>query len=305
MTGATSPMFERLHARMSGELALLPDKPEETPDSTVRALWHAAAGNPVSASRASDLPLPALDPAAEARLHALVERRVGGTPLAHLTLRQSFLGMELLAGPDALVPRRETELLARAAIAAIAVRHALVVDACTGCGNLALAIAKNIADARVFGADLSAPAVALARANALRLNLWARTQFRVGDLLAPFDNDEFIGRVDLLACNPPYISSAKVPQMADEIATHEPRLAFDGGPLGVTILMRLLQDAPRFVRTGGWLAVEVGLGQGNGIARRLQASGEWQDVRPLQDEQGAIRVVLAQRRKGTTMETMR
>jgi release factor glutamine methyltransferase len=122
--------------------------------------------------------------------------------------------------------------------------------------------------------------------------LQGRTEFRAGDLLAPFDTSDFHGSIDLLTCNPPYISSAKVDQMHGEIARHEPHLAFDGGPFGVAILMRLLQDAPRFLRPGAWLGFEVGLGQGPAMAKRLEKSGCAQ-VKSLTDGAGAIRALFA------------
>jgi release factor glutamine methyltransferase len=227
-----------------------------------------------------------------------MQRRLAGVPLAHLTHRQRFVDMEMLAGSEALVPRRETELLARAGIdlaRQIATRQASVrvVDVCTGSGNVALAIACHVSVAKVFAADLSEEAVTLARRNAEHLKLQARTEFRAGDLLAPFDTSDFHGTVDVLTCNPPYISSAKVEQMHGEISQHEPHLAFDGGPFGVAILMRLLQDAPRFIRPGGWLAFEVGLGQGPAMAKRLEKLARVTEVRPLSDEHGAIRALVA------------
>src|SRR4051812_21414231 len=94
----------------------LPDKPEETPEGLLAALWSTACGAPVSVDRAPKAALPALDEASAARLRELIERRKSGVPLAHLTERQSFLGLELLAGPDALIPRKETEILGRAAL---------------------------------------------------------------------------------------------------------------------------------------------------------------------------------------------
>ena len=97
--------------------APLPDKPEETPEGIARALWLAAAGQRVSVPRAHTLDLPDLDPAAANRLQTLLARRGTGVPLAHLTERQAFMGRELLAGPGALIPRRETEILAHAALA--------------------------------------------------------------------------------------------------------------------------------------------------------------------------------------------
>jgi release factor glutamine methyltransferase len=95
-----------------------------------------------------------------------------------------------------------------------------------------------------------------------------------------------------LTCNPPYISSAKVEQMHGEIADHEPHLAFDGGPFGVAILMRLLQDAPRFLRPNAWLGFEVGLGQGPAMAKRLEKAG-CAEVRTLTDGAGSIRALFA------------
>jgi len=295
-----APLYLELYARLTAELKTLPDKPEETSESTLRALWQTAAGAPMSAEFAMTHELPALNPQQEGALRDLLTRRLAGTPLAHLTGRQRFMDMEMLAGPDALVPRKETELLARAAVALCsqlnAQQHELtVLDVCTGSGNVALAIAQHVPAAHVYAADLSEAAVELARRNAAHLGLSARAEFRSGDLLAPFDTVEFHGRVDVLTCNPPYINSAKVSHMANEIAAHEPQLAFDGGPFGIAILMRLLEAAPRFVRPGGWLVFEVGLGQGPALMKRLQKTPAFAELRSVPDDAGAIRAILAQR----------
>ncbi len=300
----TSPEAVQAELRRALEqLPASPDLPEETAEATLRALWHAAAGQPLSASAACETALPALDDDGLQRLRQLAGRRIAGTPLAHLTGRQRFLDMEMLATPGALVPRRETELLAREAIALVGTLPpgALAVDACTGCGNIALALARHgPAQLRVFGADLSEEAVALARENARHLGLAQRVAFECGDLLAPFQTDAFLGRVSLLTCNPPYISSGRVDDLGH--AGREPRLAFDGGPLGVAILLRLLQEAPHLLADGGWLAFEVGLGQGAAFARRLQSSPDWDTVRPATDVHGAVRVLLARRAPRTGPE---
>lgn len=292
--------FDRLRQRLQAHWQDAPDKPEETPDSTLQALWHAAAERPVSVAAATDTPLPPLDDTALARLDALLDRRLAGEPLAHITGRQAFMGLELVAGPAALIPRRETELLGTTAIAlaneAVACRGGVdVIDVCTGSGNLALAIAHAVPASRVSGSDLSEDAVALARRNAALHGLDARVAFRCGDLLQPFDAPAFHGAVDVLVCNPPYISSGKVDAMAHEISGHEPRLAFDGGPLGVSILARLMQEAPRYLRAGGWLGVEVGAGQGPSLARRLRNDAAWDEVREVADHAGTVRALFARR----------
>jgi release factor glutamine methyltransferase len=245
-------------------------------------------------------PLTQLDTDQITNLQHLIDLRIDGTPLAHLTERQHFMGLELLAGPAALVPRLETELLAGVAldIAQSSQSKGLqprIVDVCTGSGNVALALARHCVPAVVAASDLSSDAIELALKNAEHLNLSGRIEFKVGDLLEPFQNDSWMGSIDLLTCNPPYISSLKVPAMAAEIADHEPALAFDGGPFGVSILMRLVQEAPRFLKPGGWLAFEVGLGQGPAMEKRIKSGGHFGVVKSHQDSEGRVRVLSAQR----------
>ncbi|WP_297921949.1 peptide chain release factor N(5)-glutamine methyltransferase [Metallibacterium sp.] len=289
-----------LHARLAQYLVTLPDKPEETVESTLHALWHTAAGSPrsaVAAMRDAPPPLPP-GPRTDAVV-ALVNRRLAGEPLAHLTGRQHFMGLEMLSAPQALIPRVETEMLGYAALELLppagGADAPLAIDVCTGSGNLAYAIARHRPDVRMHATDLSAEAVAFARRNGAHLGLAGRVQFRTGDLLEPFLEPAFAGRTDLVICAPPYIHSAKVERMAEEISQHEPRLAFDGGPLGVTLLMRLFEEAPRLLRDGGWLAVEVGAGQGPALARRLQRDTTYAEIRPRADAGGEIRVILARK----------
>jgi release factor glutamine methyltransferase len=288
--------FDQFVQKVAAGLSALPDKPEETPDAALRALWHLAANNPLSVQAAATTPLPDLDPAAHSRLAELIAQRLAGMPLAHLTCRQQFMGLELLAGREALIPRVETELLGFAALATLRNLKQdapTVVDVCTGSGNLALALAHFESRARVFASDLSPDAVTLARRNAHHLGLGERLEVREGDLLAPFDTPEFHARIDLLVCNPPYISSKKVDSMPSEIIGFEPRLAFDGGPLGIKILQRLIREAPRFLRSGGSLAFEVGLGQGPALLKRLSSNDGFRRVRTVEDQNGEIRAILA------------
>lgn len=298
VTGAMAALREECAARLA-PLDGLPDKPEETREAALAALWLAAAGTPCSADAASTRHLPDLDPAAATRLRGMIARRLEGVPLAHLTGRQRFLEVELESAPDALIPRRETEVLGRAALGLLREMQGsglVVIDLCTGSGNVALAIAVHEPRARVSAADLSPDAVALARRNVGRCALRERVTVEAGDLLAPFDDARFHGAVDLITCNPPYISSAKVDTLPAEIAAHEPRLAFDGGPLGIRILNRLVQEAPLFLRDGGWLAFEVGLGQARGMRRRLEQVGAYDAIQEATDAQDVARALLARRK---------
>ncbi len=264
----------------------------------MRALWLTAAGAPASAEIAARTRLPPLDEPASARLRELLELKKSGVPLAHLTGRQNFLDIELLAGPAALIPRKETEILGRAALDKLAqlVRQrgeALVIDVCTGSGNLAIACAHYEPKARVHASDVSRDAVDLARANCRHTGLAERVEVVQGELFEPFENERFLGRCDLLTCNPPYIASAKVERMHPEISAFEPQLAFNGGAYGVSILMKLVRHAPRFLKPASWLAFEVGQGQGPLIARQMEKNSAYGEIETRCDAKGEIRAILA------------
>ena len=298
---AVASPYAELLAEIERFWTPLADKPEETPAGVLCALWRTACGEPVSVSRAAERELPELGTDALERLRSLIARKRAGVPLAHLTGRQSFMGLEMLAGPSALIPRRETEILGRAALAkiqCIAARDgaARVLDVCTGSGNLALAYAHYEPRARVLAADLSPEAVQLAWQNAAHLGLAERVEFRVGDLLEPFDRGEFLGGCDFLSCNPPYISTAKLKTMHPEISLFEPEAAFNGGVYGVAILTKLVREAPRFLRPGGWLGFEVGAGQGSALARQLAKNPHFSIVERFTDASGEVRAILARLR---------
>jgi release factor glutamine methyltransferase len=195
-----------------------------------------------------------------------------------------------------MIPRKETEILGNAALAIsqdiiLERGFAKVIDLCTGCGNLALALAHHQPKCMVYGSDISEEAIDLARKNAQYLGLEERVNFIAGDLFKPLESDEFYNNIDLLVCNPPYISSAQVDEMMDEIAAHEPRAAFDGGPFGVSVIMALIKEGPKFLKFGSWLGFEVGLGQGAAMLKRMQRSGVFEQIEEYSDGEGNIRAI--------------
>jgi release factor glutamine methyltransferase len=285
--------------RLTASWVTKPDKPEESPETTLKALYFCAAGIPVSVQKASHETIPELDENAQMRVKILVEKRLSGIPLAHITGRQHFLGMELLAGPEALIPRVETEILTRAAISIakslVEKRGAIIiVDVCTGSGNIALGIAANESRSKVFGADLSEEAVLLARKNAQHMQLEGRVNFRQSDLFTAFDSDEYYRKIDIVTCNPPYIPSVKVGSMDSEISQREPRMAFDGGSLGITVLSRLIREAPKYLKPDSYLCFEVGLGQGKAMEQRLKKENMYRDVQYYVDHANQVRAISAQ-----------
>ena len=291
-------LSEELLAVLDADIDYLPDKPEETAETTLAALWLTAAGEPTSAAGAVGRELPSLDRRQQDELRDMVSRRVAGTPLAHITGRQQFMGIELLTSAQALIPRKETEILGRAAVRLLEkieqiVEHPMVMDVCTGAGNLAVAMALHCPSCRVYAADLSDDAVALAERNIAFHGIESRCKVFTGDLFSAFDEQDIMGKMDLITCNPPYISTARVGEMDGEISGHEPSLAFDGGAFGIRILHRLIKEAPRYLKGSGRLAFEVGLGQGEAMIKRMQKKYAYTDVRPLTDEQGDTRAIIA------------
>ena len=290
-------LFDDLFAKINQNFVALPDKPEETPESVLKALWLTAAGRPASAELAVNAVLPEISEVIEGQLRDLIHRYKQGTPLGHISERQNFFGLELMVSPDALIPRKETEILARATLTLLSNHYQskspLVVDVCTGCGNLALLYAKQFPEARVYAADLSASAIQLARRNQVFANISSVVEFYQGDLLEPFLNDDFQGQVDILSCNPPYISSKKVPEMAEEISEHEPAMAFDGGVFGISILQKLIKQAPLLVKPGGFLVFELGLGQGPALLKKIERDPNYRQVEGASDEQGQVRTIIA------------
>jgi release factor glutamine methyltransferase len=198
----------------------------------------------------------------------------------------------MLAGPEALIPRKETEIVCRGALGKLP-EIATIIDVCCGSGNLGIALAAAMPRATVMGSDISPEAVALANRNARFLGLEERVHFQTGDLFHCFEVPEFLEQIDLIICNPPYISTSRVARMPREIAAFEPPAAFDGGPFGVKILTRLLRESRKFLKPGGWLAFEVGLGQGKAMQKMLENSPAYRDIEALPDSSGETRALLA------------
>lgn len=202
-----------------------------------------------------------------------------------------FLGIEIEAGPDALRPREETELLGRTALAKLEAGPSRCIDVCCGTGNLACAIAAARPDVTFVAADLTDGCIALATKNVARLGLGDRVTVVQGDLFEHVPP----GAYDLITCNPPYISTSKLETRED--LKDEPREAFDGGPYGVTIHQRAAREAMPLLRAGGWIVFEFGLGQERQLELVIDRTKGYDLVEFFKDGDGAPRVVAARRKK--------
>lgn len=226
---------------------------------------------------------------AEERFLALVAERATRRPVAQLVGRRDFWSFSLAVTGATLVPRPETELLVERALARIpAGAPWSVADLGTGTGAIALAIARERPACKVLATDLSKPALAVARRNAKALGL-ANVTFKQGDWFAPLPRpDAARWRFHLIVSNPPYIAADEWADTDPELG-FEPRVALDGGRDGLDACRRIIADAPRHLRPGGWLALEHGYRQGEPLRALLKDAG-FGNVATLPDPAGRPRV---------------
>jgi release factor glutamine methyltransferase len=186
----------------------------------------------------------------------LVARRVGGEPIPYIKGYTDFLGLDLLAEPGVFVPRDSSEFLAIQAIRRLKGRKApVLVDLGTGGGTIALAVADRVKKARVYGTDVAADAVKLARKNAKRLGLAAA--FTRGDLFDGLPRD-VEGRVDVITLHPPYVPVDEIADLPDEVRAWEPEHTLtDGSVDGLGLVERTVAEGPAWLRADGWILIEV------------------------------------------------
>ncbi len=228
-----------------------------------------------------------LDETELASLRELVRRRGQGEPLQHLLGTVEFCGHTFLCDNRALVPRPETERLVELVLqSTINNQPSTILDVGTGSGVIALSLAANFPEAEIFAADISEDALALARENAIRLNLSDRVQFLKSDLLE--DVDEML---DLIVANLPYVAAQDRDILSREVL-HDPKVALFAGARGDELVRELIQQAPARLRPGGLLALEIGLGQSGELLSAL-AEKKYRDIRSENDYSGVTRFLFA------------
>ena len=223
------------------------------------------------------------------RYDEVLAERARGVPAQYITGHQEFWGMDLIVSPAVLIPRPETEHILETVLElARECPPRCLVDVGTGSGCIALALARELPQAQIHATELSSEALEIARANAARHQLEHRVQFHQGDLLAGLQDGAF----DYVVSNPPYIGEWEADAVEAQVRRFEPRLALFAGPTGLEIFARLIPQACKALRPGGWLVMEMGHSSRDQVCGLLQ---EWEEIRLTNDLQGIARVVAARR----------
>jgi release factor glutamine methyltransferase len=203
-------------------------------------------------------------------LSAMTARRCAREPMAHILGRREFWSLDFEVSADVLTPRPDSETLIEAAVqsAPAAGEPFRVLDLGTGSGCLLLALLHEYPAASGVGVDISPAAIALARRNAERLGVGARSSFTVGDWTT-----SIAGRFDIVVSNPPYIASPEIEGLEPEVSRYEPRGALDGGGDGLDAYRALLPLMSEILTPGGTALFEMGAGQGEAVSSLAQACG--------------------------------
>lgn len=223
-----------------------------------------------------------------APLRDLVRRRGEGEPLQHLLGTVEFCGLTFLCDKRAMVPRPETEELVEKIISdfRFEVSDLKIVDVGTGSGVIAVCLAAKFTEAEVHAVDVSDDALALAAENAVRLGLSERVRFAKGDLCEG-TNGEF----DLIVANLPYIPTQDRHLLAREVL-HDPEVALFGGEAGDELIRKLIAQSSSHLRSGGLLALEIGIGQSEGLMALLREKN-YHDIESKRDYSGIPRFIFA------------
>ncbi len=236
----------------------------------------------------------------EKKYFELIARRAERIPLQHITGTQEFMGHTFKVSPDVLIPRQDTETLVEEAARTIqstpkekltfmeklrGVKEWEVLDLCCGSGAIGISLAKICSNIKITASDISSAAIKVATENAD--NLRAKIKFVEGDMFAPHAGKKF----DMIVSNPPYIRTAMISILQEEVKTHEPLGALDGGRDGLEFYKIIVAQAADHLKPGGFLMLEIGHDQGEDLRKMLKDDGRYTPAEVIKDLPGKDRVV--------------
>ncbi|HQZ96466.1 MAG TPA: peptide chain release factor N(5)-glutamine methyltransferase [Pyrinomonadaceae bacterium] len=217
-----------------------------------------------------------------------VERREAREPFHYIVGRKEFYGLDFTVAPGVLIPRPETELLVEDAINILGeLPNPRFVEIGVGSGCISVSILHNSPRATAVAVDISEPALGIARKNAEFYNVADRLALHHGDVYQGVE-----GEFDLIVSNPPYIPDSDLTTLQTEVGSFEPHSALFGGDDGLYIVRRIVADAPKFLKKGGHILIEIGFGQARSV-KELFDVAIWCEIDFIRDLQGIERIAKA------------
>jgi len=225
------------------------------------------------------------------RYTTTIKKRCNHEPVAYIIGSKTFLDWEFTVSPHVLIPRWETEVLVDELCKRSHQNWRIGVEMGTGSGAIAISLALKLPHIQVYATDISASALQIAWLNAKQLGASNRIIFIQGDMLTILSGLELEGRVDFIVSNPPYIPTNEIDVLPPDVRDFEPRVALDGGKDGRDYYKKIIKNAPDYLMSGGYLALEVGPGQAEPVQELMQKHFETQIINDLCQRE---RVVLGQ-----------
>jgi len=221
----------------------------------------------------------------EKTYYRLVERRRQGEPTAYITGHREFYGLDFYVNRDVLIPRPESEFLVEKALEIARIRDlATMADIGTGCGTIAISLAKNLKGTKIYATDLSLAALEVARGNCRRHGVIEKIEFLHGDMLEPLP-----GPVDLIVANLPYVRESEIPDSGP--LSFEPVLALNGGHDGTSMINTLCNQAKDKLAPSGCMLLEIGEGQADAVTDIISETFSSARIETTVDYAGIVRVV--------------
>jgi release factor glutamine methyltransferase len=227
-----------------------------------------------------------------AQYRELIRRAAAHEPVAYLVGGKEFYSLDLKVTPDVLIPRPESEILVSEAVRFLrgCEGPTAMLDACTGCGCVAVATAVHAPQTRILATDISAEAVAVAAENAERHGVSGRVTCRTADLLDLPEDCRDAAPLDVITVNPPYVAEGE--EVARTVS-YEPGVALYAGKTGLECIRNIVEQAPRLLRKGGALMMEFGFGQADDVCNILADSAAFDEPHILRDRQDLERTAVA------------
>jgi len=223
----------------------------------------------------------------------LISKRLAGYPVPYLTGKKEFWSLSFKVFPGVFIPRPETELIVEKVLEFSSGKEETLVEIGTGCGNIAISLARESPPARILATDISRKALKAAKMNALENNA-GNVTFVWGSLFSPLKKLDLKDRCDFIISNPPYLSEREWQELDREIRDHESRKALLAGKTGLEFIKKLIRGAPLFLRPKGYLLLEIGEGQLKKVLRLFDS--RWMDIASFRDLRGIPRVVAGRKK---------